>query len=320
MSTTSKSPRKVALVALAVAEQSLPAYSHRFSPKTFTQPQLFACLTLKTFFRTDYRGVTAILADMPGLCQAIGLMKIPHFTTLQKAARRLMASIISRKLLEGTIRRALGQKPRVELAAVDSTGMESHHISRYFVRRRSRLANLWQTTYYTKYPKLAVVCDCRSHIILSTLRKRGPTPDINQLRQTLQPAVGRARIETLLADAGYDSEANHTFTREELGIETIIPPRHGRPSIRPPTGKYRRLMREEFDSERYGQRWQVETVFSMIKRNLGSALNGRSYWSQCRELMLLAITHNIMIIMPAELFYRAALTCSDPFCGPQIRR
>ncbi|MDP6634131.1 MAG: hypothetical protein QGG42_04495, partial [Phycisphaerae bacterium] len=45
--------------------------------------------------------------------------------------------------------------------------------------------------------------------------------------------------------------------------------------------------------------------FSMIKRNLGSALNGRSYWSQCRELMLLAITHNIMIIMPAELFYRA---------------
>ena len=56
------------------------------------------------------------------------------------------------------------------------------------------------------------------------------------------------------------------------------------------------------------QRWQVETVFSMIKRNLGSALHGRSYWSQCRELMLLAITHNIMIILPAELFYRAGLT------------
>jgi transposase len=218
----------------------------------------------------------------------------------------------SKKLLEGTIRQALGEQPRVELAAVDSTGMESRHISRYFVRRRSRLATLWQTTYYTKYPKLGVVCDCQSHIILSTLRKRGPTPDINQLRQTLRPAVGRAQIKTLLADAGYDSEANHTFTREQLGIETIIPPRHGRPSIRPPTGKYRRLMREELDTERYGQRWQVETVFSMIKRNLGSALHGRSYWSQCRELMLLAITHNIMIIMLVELFYRAVL---PPFSG-----
>jgi len=96
----------------------------------------------------------------------------------------------------------------------------------------------------------------------------------------------------------------------ELGIETIIPARHGRPSSNPPKGKYPRLMREEFDSERYGQRWQVETVFSMIKRNLGSALGGRSYWSQCRELMLLAITHNIMIVMPVELFYRAGQNCS----------
>ena len=61
-------------------------------------------------------------------------------------------------------------------------------------------------------------------------------------------------------------------------------------------------MREEFDKERYGQRWQVETVFSMIKPNLGSALHGGSYWSQCRELMLLAITHNIMIVMPTEQF------------------
>jgi len=305
MSTTSKSPRKVALVALAIAEQSLRPYSHRFSPKIFTQPQLFACLAVKTFFKTDYRGVTAILADMPELCQTIGLTKIPHFTTLQKAARRLMASVVSKTLLEGTIRQALGRQPRVELAAVDSTGMESHHISQYFVRRRASTASPWQSMYYTRYPKLGIVCDCHSHIILSTLRKRGPTPDINQLRQTLRPAVRRARITTLLADAGYDSESNHTFTREDLGIETIIPARHGRPSSRPPAGKYRRLMREEFDRERYGQRWQVETVFSMIKRNLGSALHGRSYWSQCRELMLMVITHNIMIILPVELFYRA---------------
>ncbi len=308
MSTTSKSPRKVALVALAVAEQTLRPYSHRFSPRTFTQPQLFACLAIKTFFKTDYRGITAILADMPDLCKAIGLVKVPHFTTLQKAARRLMASAVSKKILEGTIRQALGEQPRIELAAVDSTGMESHHISQYFVRRRASETSPWQSMHYTKYPKLAVVCDCKSHIILSTLRKRGPTPDINQLRQTLRPAVGRAKIETLLADAGYDSEPNHKFAREELGITTIIPARHGRPGKHPPKGKYRRLMREEFDSERYGQRWQVETVFSMIKRNLGSALHGRSYWSQCRELMLLAITHNIMIVMPVELFYRAVLT------------
>jgi len=50
---------------LAVAEQALRLYSHRFSPQRFTQPQLFACLAIKTFFKTDYRGAAAILADLP---------------------------------------------------------------------------------------------------------------------------------------------------------------------------------------------------------------------------------------------------------------
>jgi hypothetical protein len=37
-------------VALKAAQHALPSYAHRFSPKTFTQPQLFACLALKTFY------------------------------------------------------------------------------------------------------------------------------------------------------------------------------------------------------------------------------------------------------------------------------
>jgi hypothetical protein len=36
--------------------RALLLYSHRNSPKKFTQHQLFACLVLKNFLRTDYRG------------------------------------------------------------------------------------------------------------------------------------------------------------------------------------------------------------------------------------------------------------------------
>ena len=49
----------------------------------------------------------------------------------------------------------------------------------------------------------------------------------------------------------------------------------------------------------YGQRWQVETVNSMIKRLLDSALTARTYWSQCREISLKAITLNVMILLAA---------------------
>ena len=89
MSTSSKSPRKVLLVAYAVAREALPEYAHRFSPKKFTQPQLLACLILKEFFKTDYRGIVEILNDATSLPQAIGLTRVPHFTTLQKVAARL---------------------------------------------------------------------------------------------------------------------------------------------------------------------------------------------------------------------------------------
>ena len=70
-------------------------------------------------------------------------------------------------------------------------------------------------------------------------------------------------------------------------------------------------MRNNFDKKTYGQRWQVETVFSMIKRNFGSALRAKRYWSQCREMMLLVLTHNLAVILLVnELFYRA---CPVPF-------
>ena len=112
MSTTSKSPRKVIELALSVAQQSLPEYSHEFSPRTFTQHQLFACLVLKSFLSTDYRGVVGLLADCPALAESIGLERIPHFTTLQKAARRLLSRKCFDQLLESTLKQAMGRKKR----------------------------------------------------------------------------------------------------------------------------------------------------------------------------------------------------------------
>ena len=88
MSRTCKSPRKVLLTAWGVAKSALPEFSHKFSPKKFTQHQLFACLVLKEFLRLDYRKLAALLKDADQLANAIELEKIPHFTTFQKAADR----------------------------------------------------------------------------------------------------------------------------------------------------------------------------------------------------------------------------------------
>ncbi len=85
-----KSPRRVAREALRLAQQALPPYSCPTSRKDFTQAQLFACLALKTFLKTDYRGVVAFLDDFPELRQDLGLTKLPHFSTLCYAEQRLL--------------------------------------------------------------------------------------------------------------------------------------------------------------------------------------------------------------------------------------
>ena len=103
---TTKSPRKVLRVAHAVAVQSLAAYSHLFSPKKFTQHQLFAVLVLKEFMRCDYRKVTQLLEECPDLCREIGLEPVPHFTTIQKASKRLLTFAGTRSLLKSTVKLA----------------------------------------------------------------------------------------------------------------------------------------------------------------------------------------------------------------------
>jgi len=78
---------------------------------------------------------------------------------------------------------------------------------------------------------------------------------------------------------------------------SFIPATIGRPTSKPPTGRYRRQMKQRLNKDygRYGQRWQGETGFSMIKRRLTASVNARTYGSQCRELFLIAITYNIML-------------------------
>ncbi len=109
----------------------------------------------------------------------------------------------------------------------------------------------------------------------------------------------------------------HRFARTVLPPvlprESVIPAKAGRPTDKLPKGKWRWLMATNFNAEDYGQRWQVETVMRMIKARQGESLAARSDATRRDELGLMAVTHNVMILLwtKFELFYRASPT---PFC------
>jgi hypothetical protein len=308
VSSTSKSPQRVIKAAYLVGQLALPAYAHLFSPKKFTQPQLFACLALKEFLQLDYRKLAALLIDCSDLRAAIELEIVPHFTTFQKAAQRLLRVPLAEGLLDKTVRLAKLQgrvKSTVPLAAGDGTGWESHHVSHYYVKRRAIASKYWQKTTYARFPKAGILCDCASHVILAIVPSRGPGPDIKHFRKLLNGGLRRARINTMALDAGYDAEHTHEYARHHHGVRTLIPPLIGRRTEKAPRGYWRRQMAQRLHLTRYGHRWQIETVNSMLKRLMGSALRARNYWSQCREILLRAITLNIMILRRRQVFYGA---------------
>lgn len=85
-----KSPRAVVREALALARESLPAYTPARSRKDPTAHQLFAARALRQFLKTDSRGVAQFLADFAELRGDLGLAKVPNYSALCYAGRRLL--------------------------------------------------------------------------------------------------------------------------------------------------------------------------------------------------------------------------------------
>jgi hypothetical protein len=294
----------------------LSDYSHRYSPKTFTQPQKFACLVLKTFFKTDYRGICQLLSELTDLRAALGLKKVPHFTTLQKASRQLLRAASVRRLLHKQVRRFFRRRRKLRRAAFDSTGLQCGHASAYYTRRRAQ--NGEKAVFYKPFAKLEAATDCATHFVIAAMTRRGPGPDNKRFVPLLDQALSRILLDSVVADAGFDGEPNHRYARERCGVHSFIPATIGRPTSKPLTGRYRRRMKQRLDKNYggYGQRWQVETVFSMIKRRLSASIASRYYWSQCREVMLLVVTHNVMILFCVVRF--STEQDADSFRAPSL--
>ena len=292
MRKTTKSPVAIIRWALAVA-RPLPRYSNINSPHKFTQQQLFAILVLKEFFHLDYRGVVEMLEDLKELQRILKLKSVPTHNALWYAHRRLMSDLLAGRLFDRTVR--LG-KPTGGGASVDSTGLDSSNASRYYVRRRGDEMS------YKTYPKMSNVVDNDTHLILSAVIDQGPKNDQVEFKQAVTQAHNRCRFSHLIGDKAYDSESNHRYLREQLRAGSVIPARRQKEGCRTPQSRYRRQMYENFPKKAYGQRWQIESVYSQFKRTLGAALSARSLERRARELMLRVLTFNIMLILLRQYY------------------
>lgn len=189
----------------------------------------------------------------------------------------------------GLLRETKDDKTR--LATCDSTGMEAGHVWHYFTRRTKRKQR--------KFPKFWAVVQAVSHVCLGMIPGTGPSPDDLKFHQVAADAQARHGYKALAADVGFDGEEHQAFLYEKLGVLGIIPPERGRPRKQNKSkrsGFFRQFIHEHWPKHLYGQRWQVETFFSMLKRLLDSFLRAMNWRSQHREMCLKVLALNFMLI------------------------
>jgi IS5 family transposase len=282
-----------ARVALEVSREVLPAYSHRFSPQRFTQPQLLAILCLMRYEDWTFRAAEVRLAEHAELRKALELEVVPDYSTLFRFMLRIEEELIAQVLGE-VVRRLEKRNPppaqQDRAVAVDATGLAPGAISTFFIRRREHRGG--SPTPYRYWLKWLVAVDTRLRLILAQKAHAGPTNDCATLPALLdQVAEGPQRIGVVLADAEFDSERNHQHIRKQLGALSIIPAKRSKVGWKL-TG-VRAQMRSHFPAAPYRQRVQAESVFSSIKRKLSSKAPGRSLATQRKQALLLGLAYNI---------------------------
>lgn len=257
---------RVVTLAHRLARRHLAQYAHKFAPKKFTQPQLFACLILKAHLGCTYRKVEEHLRLMPAVREAISMIGTPRFTTLRDfAAKPEIMAIIDRVL--ASIGRAIA-KAHPQDAALDGTGLEVTSASAHFVSRAGRER--------TKFVKIMLGVLCASVIPVAMVVDWGPSHDMRQawrLRDKLRDACDANHLTMLWGDSAFDCERWHDSNWNEWGVPSYAPT-----VVRSASGRVSGVHRRAFADMRpsdYGQRWMCESVNSALKRLSGSTLRSR---------------------------------------------
>lgn len=160
--------------------------------------------------------------------------------------------------------------------------------SAHFASRAGRTRRRWV--------KLSLAVVCGSLFPLGLVMDWGPSNDKCQafalLEKSFEEPLPGPRPR-LYADAGYDADWIHELCRGEWGVESIIKPARHK-SDGSLGGTWRAAMTEEHLRHRaYGQRWQIESFISGLKRTTGSALAARKDANLLKEAAIRVLAYTL---------------------------
>lgn len=259
-------------------------FSNKFSKKTYTQRQHVCVLLLMKKLKMNYREVVELIEIVPELRRIISLKNIPHYTTIHKFFKRFSSHVFTLLLVQTAKLFDLSG-----IIAIDSTGFSSNIASRYYSMIKYRQTKgVWKDSYI----KNSAVIDTERQCVIALKCRNDHTHDNVDFIPLLKRIRGKVKVNTVIADRGYDSEENNRFIRKKMKARNLIRLRMDRNRKRL-KGRLRRDLAKDFDWNLYGRRNPIECVFFVIKRKFGDTMKSRSWRMQSKEMKLVCIAYNL---------------------------
>lgn len=257
------------------AKKALPKYTSKFSKKTFTQPQLFAVFAYKIYHNLKYRENSESLELSSNLTKALGLKKVPHYTTVQKFFDKLDIKHIR------FIDKLLNSLFPAEgcYFSLDGSGMTNSYSDIYYNRRTNKTKR--------SYIKNHITIDSKYMLIRHSQALNGARHD-TQFAIAAINAIKKYKPEYVLTDKAYDAEYIRKEVNEQTTALAMIPLKKN-----PKTGKNRLNSEAIFRETVYSFRNQVECVFSILKRKFSGINTSRSTRLGKKETIIKNLFYNI---------------------------
>ncbi len=266
-------------------------HNSKYSKKTFNNWIHIILLALRQRMDKSYREFCDIMDVCTEILDLLGVNKTPHFTTLQKAAKRLRASFLE-KVMAGFILFTMTINIRT---GIDATGLQATRASAHYTTVLKK--NKKSRRKIKKYIKLTTYVDLDKQLIVSQKIRRSPAHDNRDFKPVVFKgkkilSKAKKKIKSVDADKGYDAEENHRLVVEDLQAEDRIMLKNKDKPIWRTKGEYRKKAKRRIKRLRRNYRSKNETTFSVLKRVNGSTVRSIRVSMQNKEVLLKEIVYN----------------------------
>lgn len=268
-----------------------PTVARTGRPRLPLRDGIFAAV-FKVYSMLSSRRFTSDLCD----AHAKGyISKVPHFNSVLN----VFDSESTTAILMDLIAKSAEPLAAIETNfAIDSSGFSGCRFDRWYETK-------WGTPvperFNRTWVKAHAMMGCTTNVVTAVEVLGKESSDVNLLQPLMAATAQRFQIGDLCADKAYLSESNLQAI-ESIGANAFIPfksnSRPGRPGAWDKAYHYFNLHREAF-LQRYHQRSNAESTFSMIKRKFGDSVKAKNDVSMRNEVLAKFVCHNLSCLIHA---------------------